>query len=259
MPQVHSATDGTAIAFERFGQGAPLILVVGAFSTRATGVPLAQALASECRVYTYDRRGRGASGDGPRYAIAREVDDLAALIAEAGGTAAVFGYSSGAMLALEAAASGLGISRLALYDAPYAVGPWQRPDAVDHAAQLAALIQAGRRGEAVEYFQRHLVGMPEEVIVQLRQAPFRPGMEALAHTLVYDATLIGDKRLPTALASRVRVPTLVMAGGASPFMRAAAEALAAALPAGRAHVFDGQGHDIEPAVVGPLLATFLAG
>jgi pimeloyl-ACP methyl ester carboxylesterase len=259
MPQVLSATDKTSIAFERFGHGAPLILIVGAFNTRATGVPLAQALAPHFSVYTYDRRGRGDSGDGPRYAIAREVDDLAALIAEAGGTAAVFGYSSGAMLALEAAASGLAISRLVLYDAPYAVGDWQRPDPVDHAAQLAALIEAGRRGEAVEYFQRHLVGMPEEVIVQLRQAPFRPALEALAHTLVYDATLIGDRTLPAALVSRVRIPTLVMAGGASPFMRAAAEALAAALPAGQAHIFDGQGHDIEPAVVGPVVATFLAG
>src|SRR5207253_10425267 len=148
--------DGTAIAFEQFGEGQPLVLVVGAFNDRSTGAPLAASLAPHFSVFTYDRRGRGESGDTAPYAVEREIEDLAALIAEAGGAAAVFGYSSGANLALQAAASGLPITRLALYEAPYLVDldngqqPGARPS---HAAQLSALIAAGRRGDAVEYFQ----------------------------------------------------------------------------------------------------------
>src|ERR1041385_2827660 len=114
--------DGTAIAFERFGEGPPLILVVGAFNDRSTGAPLAARLAAHHTVFTYDRRGRGDSGDTAPYAVDREVDDLAVVIAETGGAAAVFGYSSGAILALHAAARGLGITGLALYEPPYLVG-----------------------------------------------------------------------------------------------------------------------------------------
>src|SRR5215207_10261317 len=139
------SNDVTAIAFERFGQGQPLIMVVGAFNTRSTGEPLAASLASHFTVFTYDRRGRGDSGDTIPYAIEREVEDLGALIGEAGGAAAVFGFSSGAILALNAAARGLPITRLALYDAPYVVGG---DEPVDHARRLAELVSAGRRGDA---------------------------------------------------------------------------------------------------------------
>src|SRR3989442_7337016 len=137
--------DGTDIAFEQFGEGQPLILIVGAFNDRSTGAPLAAQLAPHFSVFTYDRRGRGESGDTAPYAVEREIEDLAALIAEAGGAAAVFGYSSGANLALQAAASGLPITKLALYEAPYLVDddgqqPRARPN---HAAQLSELIAAG--------------------------------------------------------------------------------------------------------------------
>src|SRR5438270_1985362 len=188
--------DGTDIAFEQFGEGKPLNLVVGAFNGRSTGAPLAAQLAPHFSVFIYDRRGRGESGDRAPYAVEREIEDLAALIAEAGGAAAVFGYSSGANLALQAAASGLPITRLALYEAPYLVDVdnGQKAGAgPSHAAQLSALIAAGRRGDAVEYFQKQMVGIPEEVVVQLRHAPFRPALEAMAHTLVYDATILGDR------------------------------------------------------------------
>ena len=253
--------DGTDIAFEQFGEGKPLILVVGAFNDRSTGAPLAAQLAPHFSVFIYDRRGRGESGDRAPYAVEREIEDLAALIAEAGGAAALFGYSSGANLALQAAASGLLLTKLALYEAPYLVDhngqqPRTHPN---HAAQLSELIAAGRRGDAVEYFQQHMVGIPEEVVVQMRRAPFRPALEAIAHTLVYDATILGDRSLPTEMAASVTVPTLVMAGGAgAPFMRATAQALADALPNGQVRILEGQTHDIEPSVLGPVLQAFLA-
>jgi pimeloyl-ACP methyl ester carboxylesterase len=257
MPEVISQ-DGTRIAFERVGEGPPLVLVVGAFNDRSKGAPLAAALAGRHTVFTYDRRGRGDSGDTAPYAVEREVEDLDALIAAAGGAAAVFGYSSGACLALRAAAGGADISRLALYDPPYvATGQPPRPP-VDHAAALAALIAAGHRGAAVEYFQTELVGLPAEVVVRLREAPFRPALEAMAPTLVYEATLLGDRTVPADLAGAVALPTLVLAGGASPLLSAAARALAAALPDGRARILEGQGHDLEPEVLAPLLATFLS-
>jgi|SRR5579884_1216625 len=249
--------DGTPIAFDRVGQGSPIILVVGAFNDRATGAPLAEFLAPHFSVFTYDRRGRGDSGDTPPYAVEREIDDLAALIGAAGGTAAVFGYSSGANLALQAAAHGLPITKLALYDAPYITDRGHLPPPTDHAAHLANLIAAGRRGDAVEYFQRQLVGLPEAVVAQLRQAPFRPALEAMAHTLVYEASILGDRLLPTELLAAITIPTLVVAGGATPFMRAAAEALADALPRGQLRILDGQTHDMVPSVLGPLLEQFL--
>jgi pimeloyl-ACP methyl ester carboxylesterase len=258
MPEVLSR-DGTNIAFDRFGEGPPVILVVGAFNNRSTGAPLATFLAQHFTVFNYDRRGRGESGDTAPYAVDREVEDLAALIAEAGGAAAVFGYSSGAFLALQAAARGLPITRLALFEPPYRVDGVDPPDSADHAAHLAELIAAGRRGDAVEYFQTQLVGIPEEVVVQVRHAPFRPALEAMAQTLVYEATILGDRSLPTELAGTVTIPTQVTAGGASfPFMRVTAQALADALPHGEARILDGQTHDIEPAVLGPVLAAFLA-
>jgi pimeloyl-ACP methyl ester carboxylesterase len=258
MPSVLSA-DGTAIAFERVGQGPPVVLVVGAFNDRSTGAPLARFLAPHFTAYTYDRRGRGESGDTLPYAVDREVEDLGALVDEAGGAAAVFGYSSGAMLALRAAARGLPITKLALYEPPYLVDDGRPRAPVDHAGHLAGLIAAGRRGDAVEYYQSRVVGLPEEVVARLRHAPFRPGLEEMAHTLVYDATILGDQSLPTGLAASVAPPTLVIAGGASfPFMRVTAQALADALPRGQALILEGQTHDLVPAVLGPPLGTFLA-
>jgi pimeloyl-ACP methyl ester carboxylesterase len=251
---MHKTTsrDGTTLAFDRIGQGPALVLVVGAFNQRATGAPLADFLAPRFTVFTYDRRGRGDSGDGPTYAVAREVEDLEAVIQAAGGSAAVFGYSSGALLALEAAARGLPITRLALYDTPPA------DPSAPHPAELAALIAAGRRGDAVEYFQRRLVGIPEPIVSQLRHAPFRPALEALAHTLVYDATILADVTLTGDRLARVSAPTLAIAGGAGPpVMRDIADTLERGLPAGRAAILEGATHDIVPAVVGPVLEAFL--
>jgi pimeloyl-ACP methyl ester carboxylesterase len=245
-----TSKDGTRLAFERSGAGPAVILVVGAFNARATGAPLAQTLADHFSVFNYDRRGRGESGDSPAYAIEREIEDLGALIAEAGGSACVFGYSSGAILALRAAAQGLAISQLALYEPPPTGAR-----AGELAPQLSELVKAGRRGEAVELFQAQAVGIPADVVAQLRNAPFRPALEMMAHTLVYESTIL--RSLPEGLIASVQIPALVIAGEQSPeVMRRAAQSLADALPRGRYHNLQGQGHDIDPAVVTPVLEEF---
>jgi pimeloyl-ACP methyl ester carboxylesterase len=254
------SADGTKIAFDQTGEGPPVILVVGAFNDRSTGAPLAQALESRFTVLNYDRRGRGASGDTLPYAVEREVEDLDALIREAGGAARVFGYSSGGTLALEAAARGLNITKLAVYEAPFMVGDDGPRPPKDMAAQLAKLVSFGHRGDAVELFQTKLVGIPEQIVAQLRHAPFRPALEATAHTLVYEAAIVGDLTLPTARLRTIKTPTLVVYGTESPaFMGAGAQALAEALPDGHVRALAGQNHDIVPAALAPVLLEFFGG
>lgn len=253
-----TSADGTTIAYDRYGDGPPIVMVAGAFNTRATTEPLAVALQDRFTTFSFDRRGRGDSGDTLPYAVEREIEDLEALIAEAGGSAALFGYSSGAVLALRAAARGLGITRLALYDAPFAVDDSHPGLPADFVDRLAELIAAGRRGEAVELYQREVIRIPDEVVVQMREAPFRPGLEAIAHTLVYETMLVGDLGLPTELVASIAVPTLVMDGEHSPpIMHGAAEALVEALPDGRRRTLSGQGHDISPEAMGPVMEEFL--
>jgi pimeloyl-ACP methyl ester carboxylesterase len=257
MKTVTSA-DATTIAFDQLGAGAPIIMAAGAFNDRSTTAPLARALASQFLVVNYDRRGRGDSGDGSRYAVEREVEDLDALATEVGGSAAVFGYSSGAIVALRAAAAGVAISKLALYEPPFAIGDSRPRPPADLSARLAELIAADRRGEAVELFQTEVIGMPAEVVAGMRNAPFRPAMEAIAHTLVYDATLVGDLMLPTDLLASISTPTLVIDGAHSPpVMREAARAVADTLPNGRLRSLAGQGHTIDPEATAPVVADFL--
>jgi hypothetical protein len=245
------------IAFDQLGTGTPVILVVGAFNTRATGAPLAAALAAHHTVFNYDRRGRGDSGDSAPYAVEREVEDLDTLVQRAGGSAAVFGFSSGAALALAAAAHGLAITRLALFDLPLTVAP--PAPAIDHASALDELVRAGRRGDAVEYFQRRMVGLPESVITQLRDAPFRPALEAMAHTLVYEATILGTGQLSLDRVRAVPAPILAIAAGrAHAFMRETAEAVAHAARDGRALILEDATHDLIPDVLAPPLLQFLA-
>ncbi|HSR95941.1 MAG TPA: alpha/beta fold hydrolase [Kofleriaceae bacterium] len=245
------------LAFDRIGEGPPVILVLGAFNTRSAGAPLAAALATRHTVFNYDRRGRGGSGDSAPYAVEREIEDIDFLVQRAGGAAALFGFSSGAALALAAAAHGLAIAHLALFDLPLTVDPPASP--VDHAAALHALVREGRRGDAVEYFQHRMVGIPEPVVVQMRSAPFRPALEAMAHTLVYEATILGNGQLPLDRARAVRAPTLAIAAGKGPpFMRETAEALARSLPDGRALVLENATHDLVPELLAPPLFAFFA-
>jgi len=254
-----TSRDGTPIAFDRVGEGPPIILVVGAFNDRATGTPLAAALQDRFTVITYDRRGRGDSGDTPPYAVEREVEDIEALVEEAGGSAALFGYSSGAVLSLIGAARGLAISKMALYEPPVTADGDRGRVREDLAARLTELVEADHRGDAVALFQREGVGLPAEVVAQLRQAPFWPALEAMAHTLVYETQILGDGSLPTELAASVETPTLVIAGGESfPYMRETALALAEVIPEARARVLEGQTHDIVPRALAPVLEEFFA-
>jgi pimeloyl-ACP methyl ester carboxylesterase len=257
MRTVRSA-DGTAIAFDWLGDGPPVIMVVGAFNIRSTTAPLAAALQDQFTILNYDRRGRGDSGDTPPYAVEREIEDLGALIAEAGGSAAVFGYSSGAILALHAAASGLAISKLALYEPPFLVDQGRPPLPADLPVRLADLVAAGRRGDAVEFYQREAIGMPEQAVTGMRQAPFRPALETIAHTLAYDAQIVGDMTLPAELIGSISTPALVIGGENSPLlMRNAARAVADTLPGGQLRTLTGQSHDISPEATAPVLKDFL--
>ncbi|TCO55139.1 alpha/beta fold hydrolase [Actinocrispum wychmicini] len=253
MPNIVSA-DGTKIAYDRAGSGDPLILVLGAFNDRSTHTAFAAALSSNFTVYNYDRRGRGASTDTKPYAVEREIEDLEALIDDAGKAAFVVGYSSGAVLALRAAAAGVHIAKLALYEPP--AGHPNPP--TDTPEQLQRLIDAGARGDAVELFQTRVIGMPTELVAQTRHAPFRPSLEAMAHTLVYDTTLTRAATDAAGLADGVKIPTLVLVGDNSPiWMQAGGRAIAAAVPdVGEYRQLTGQNHDIVPAVVVPELVDF---
>lgn len=257
--------DGTRIAFDRLGQGPALILVGGALSDRSGAVTLARALAPHLTVYAYDRRGRGDSGDeavDEPHGLAREIEDLDALFRVAGGEAFAYGHSSGAALALEAAAHGLPITRLALYEPPYIVNGDRPPLPDDFVETLRALRREGRREDAVEYFFRDAMLLPPETIAAMRQMPMWSGFVANAHTLAYDGEAVGDhmagKPLPGGWAEQVTIPTLVIDGGASAAsLRDAAAAVAALLPNAQRRTLEGQGHSASPAVLAPVLEAFL--
>jgi len=253
-----TSRDGTAIAFDRMGDGAPVILVSGGSVDRTSNAALAQELATDLTVLNYDRRGRGPSGDTPPYAIEREVEDIEAMIEAAGGEAGLYGSSSGAVLAMFAAAAGLPVTKLAMWEPPYMPEGVPTPPA-DQVEQYETMVREGRRGDAVEYFMSKVVGLPPEFVAGARQQPFWAATEALAHTLAYDARIMGDYRIPAARAAEVKVPTLVIAGGADmPFMRDTATALAGSVPDGRTRFLEGQGHDVDPALLAPVLKEFFA-
>jgi pimeloyl-ACP methyl ester carboxylesterase len=257
MPHVISR-DGTRIAYERHGAGEAVVLIDGATSSRAMGfMPrLAGILADRFSVTAYDRRGRGDSDDTSPFAVKREIEDLEALVDEAGGSAAFFGISSGAALGLEAAVElGDKVTAVALYEPPY--NDEDAPLWRDYRRQLDELLAADRRGDAIELFMR-FVGVPSEQIGPMRESPMWPALEAVAPTLAYDAAVLGkDRAVPTAPAARLEAPALVMNGSASyPFMRTTARALAAALPSGHYRELAGQRHDVELEVIAPVLAEF---
>lgn len=252
--------DGTAIAFDQSGGGPAIILVAGAFTDRSQPIltQLAEILSPQFTVINYDRRGRGNSGDTPPYAVEREIEDLDALIKEAGGAAFVCGFSSGAALTLEAAARRLALKKLVLYEPPFRIagGPSQLPQ--DFAEHLSEFVSSGRRGDAAEYFMVQAAVMPAEAVAQMRNQPFWPMVESVAHTLVYDTAVMGNDALlrPERLTS-IAVPALVIDGGASPeWMRAAAQAVAEALPHAQRRTLEGQTHEVSPLVLAPVLTEF---
>jgi pimeloyl-ACP methyl ester carboxylesterase len=254
------SSDGTPIAYERSGNGPPLILVDGALCSRQFGpMPkLAPHLVQHFTVFTYDRRGRGDSGDTAPYAKQREVEDLEALINEAGGSAAVYAISSGAALAIEAASRGLKISKLALYEPPFMVGQTGHRPPPDHQARLASLASSGRRGDAVKFFITKVVGMPAVFGFVMQWMPMWSKLKAVAHTLAYDAAIMGDYSLPTQRAACITVPTLVMGGEKSPaVLRRAVQTVADAIPNAQRQILKGQTHDVKPDVLAPVLVAFL--
>ena len=269
MKQITSQ-DGTPIAFDQSGQGPAVILVSPAFGMRADEASLAEALAPSFTVFAYDRRGRGASGDTAPYAVEREIEDLEAMLNAAGGSAYVFGHSSGAVLALDAAQMlPTKIMKLALYEPPFIVDESRPPMPVEFALHLRMLVAEGRRGDTVEYWQTHL-GIPAEAIAQMRQSPMWAGLEELAPTLPYDAAIMGDTQRGNPVALRrwvsVTVPTLVMDGTTMMgredfhmFMRHGADELAKVLPNAQRRTLEGQDHGPAPEVLAPVLKAFFLG
>ena len=261
MDTVRSA-DGTTIAFTRAGQGPPLILVDGALCSRQFGpMPgLAEQLAPSFTVYTYDRRGRGESGDTAPYSPDREVDDLQALAAEAGDAVYVHGTSSGAALALEAAKRIPAITKLALYEPPFIVDNTRSALPDDYLPRLTSLVSAGRRGDAVKMFMS-FVGAPGIFTAVMPLTPVWSKLKAAAPTLVYDITLLADHQRGTPLTpeewAAVKVPTLVAAGGKSPaWMANGTRALADALPDSTYRTLSGQNHMVKAQAIAPVLTSF---
>ena len=254
--------DGTPLAFERLGHGAPVIVVAGALQGRSTYRPFAEELSRHVAVLNYDRRGRGDSGGTPPYAVEREVEDLDALITAAGGTASLYGHSSGAALVLHAAARGLPIDTIVLHEAPFGSGSEEERRAEqEEADRLAALLAQGRRADAVALFYASM-GLPPEVAGAMAEDP---AQVANAPTLLSDPFEITSERsrggrTPAEQAAGVTVPGLVLAGGASPdWMLDASRQLAEALPDGRLRVLEGHGHVVPPEILAPLVADFVTG
>jgi pimeloyl-ACP methyl ester carboxylesterase len=262
---MHTATsrDGTRIAYDKWGQGPALILVGGALSDRSGGSELAPLLATRFTVYSYDRRGRGDSGDTKPYSVQREIEDIEALIDSAGGSACVYGKSSGASLALQAAAAlGGKVTKLALYEPPYSEAEGAAQAWRAFRAELDGLLAADRRADAVARFMA-FVGAPDEVVAKMKASPAWPGMLAMAPTLAYDNAVVGeDRSVPVAVAARVKAPTLVMDGSASvgpmPFMRPTADKLGKAIPGAQRQVVEGQAHDVSAKVLAPILLKFFS-
>ncbi|AWE52565.1 MULTISPECIES: alpha/beta fold hydrolase [Streptomyces] len=250
------SADGTSLAYASRGEGPPVILVSGAMSTGDTVAPLAEALADRFTAVVYDRRGRGASGDTRPYAVEREVEDLAALIDAVGGEAALYGVSSGGALALRAAASGLPVRRIAVYEVPFAVYEGGAEERAEYTERLTSALEQDRRGDAVELFLR-LTGLGEGLIQGARQSPMWPGMESIAPSLAYDDAVMGDGLVPEARLASITAPVLSLAGGASPeWMREAARTVADTAPRGTYRVLERQSHMVEPEVLAPVLAEF---
>ena len=255
-----TSKDGTTIAYERSGSGPALILIDGALCSRAFGpsAKLASMLAQHFTVYRYDRRGRGESGNTLPYSIAREVEDIAALIEAGGGSASLLGLSSGAALALEAASSGLSVANLIAYEPPYVdEAGGGKGDA--HERELARLVASGNRGGAVTYFMRDMVDAPRPVVVMLRVMPWIWNkLKAVAHTLPHDAAVMNGFRVPRARLASIRTPVLVMHGSKTDArLKHAAQAVASAVPAARHRELAGQTHNVRPDVLTPAAVQFL--
>jgi pimeloyl-ACP methyl ester carboxylesterase len=256
--------DGTTIAFDTWGDGQPLIMIDGATAYRGVNplnAEVGKLLSDEFRVYAYDRRGRGDSTDTAPYAVQRGIEDLAALIDHASAPAIVFGWSSGAVLALDAAAAGLPITRLALFEPPFIVDDSRPPLPADYVQQLDAHIAAGHPGDAAALFMTAAAGVPDEHVAGMRQAPFWPGLEAIAHTIAYDGRIMGitmsGNPLPNDRWAAITIPILVMHGNdTTPALISGARAAADHLPTATLRAVPGEQHSTTPDVLAPALRQF---
>jgi alpha-beta hydrolase superfamily lysophospholipase len=266
-PTYATSADGTRIAYETVGSGPPVVIVSGAFGTRTDARELAGALSGRVTAAGYDRRGRGDSGDSgdtQPYSPARELDDLRAVIDALGGSAFVYGHSSGGALSLDAVAAGLPIAKLAVYEPPFTVDDSRPPYSDGFVETLRGMVEAGRRGDAVAEFWRTGLLMPEPEIETARQAPFWPQFESLAHTLIYDYEVLGDRisgrPLPSAWADSIAIPILIFEGGDSPAtLRNVVTSLEAILPNATKRTLAGQGHGAPADVLAPILEAFYGG
>lgn len=250
--------DGTRIVYDKSGSGSLLILVNGALCSRAFGpMPkLAGLLTGNFTVITYDRRGRNESSDTQPYAAQREVEDLEALINANGGSAFVTGFSSGAALALAAAASGLNITKLALYEPPFMVDEGQRPPA-DSLQQLQKMIAENRRGDAVKFFMKDMVGVPAMIVFIMKLTPVWSRLKKVAHTLPYDVAILGDFSLPREKAASVKIPTLISGGDKSQTtLQQAVKRLSEIMPDSELKILKGQTHNVKAKAIAPVLIGF---
>src|ERR1700716_135795 len=250
--------DGTAIAYDKSGHAPAAVIVGGVVGDRSQQAPVAELLAKDFTVFNFDRRAHGESGNTEPYAVEREIEDIDAVIGEAGGSAFVYGTSGPGVLALHAAAGrpGAKMKKLAVWEPPFIVDDSRPKVRSDYKAQLSSLLAKGRRGDMIELFFTEAVGMPAPFVAQMRQAPWWSAQEAVAHTTLYDATLMGDYSLPRAVLARITVPTLVIDGAQSPWVTKGAEATAAAIPNAQRRTLAGQQHNVDPAAMAPALVEF---
>jgi len=254
--QTVRSRDGTPIAYETSGRGPALVLVNGALADRSAAAPLRPLLDARFTVVAYDRRGRGDSGDTPPYAPEREIEDLAAVI-EATSAPFVFAHSSGAILALRAAASGVPMRRLAVNEPPFIVAGTRPIPPRDIGARIADLVAAGDREGALRVFFVDDIGLPPAALEQMKKTAVWPRMVALAHTTVQDAEIAGDSAVPVAALEKLGIPTLVLNGTASfPWIAESARAVLAALPDAEPAHLEGQPHSPAPEVLAPALERF---
>lgn len=252
--------DGTTIAYDELGRGPSLVIVNGALSVRnfVFARKIAEELAKSFTVYNYDRRGRGDSTDHADYSVVKEVDDVAAVCKAAGGKPFVVGFSSGAALALEAAASGVPMAGLYAYEPPYTrADPNDKTDA-DFREKLEAFRASGQRDEAVSYFMR-TVGVPGFGVAIMKLFPMWKVMRGVAHTLPYDAAVMDGFKVPVQRLAKVKVPTVVANGEkTAPALKMAAAAAADAVPKAQHRVVPKANHGIKPkAIASELTAVFL--
>jgi pimeloyl-ACP methyl ester carboxylesterase len=263
---MHTVTskDGSTIAYDRYGSGPAVILVGGALSYRKFGKmeQLAELLADHCSVINYDRRGRGDSTEAGPFALEREIEDIAALIEAQGGSASLWGWSSGGALALRAAGTGIGVDRVSVYEVPFMVTPGQDRPTPDYGARLDRLVTAGDRSSAVRHFMRNAMGMPAPFVAVMRLTPWWKGMKSTAHTLPYDWAALGEHNMYGAPLdaeewAQVSMPTQVVSGEKSPdVLRRGSQALARLLPNAELRELAGVSHNVKMKVLAPVLGDF---